>query len=245
MKHLLAASLVLSSLAACSADSDSREADVLISKICARQSECCPKRSTTECKQNMAIALDPLFEAEEISVDTAKLDACLAKVDGATCDQVAGHGGVLPVLGFCEQFWQGTQEIGESCGGENLLSAIYADDQCKSGECADKKCVAKAGLGETCGTVDCQDGLACDTSTHQCVTPHANGEACSSDSVCAEGSGCVRSGDSRTCQLLTIIQIGEECGPGKQCVLGESACRCPVGSEGCLYGVCGDRSRCD
>ncbi|MEQ8275407.1 MAG: hypothetical protein RMA76_37635 [Deltaproteobacteria bacterium] len=207
--------------------------------VCEREVECCPGNSSN-C-DILGSVLDARFTGPGIELDPTGYDACVAKIQNATCDEVVDFGGRLPFARFCDAdaTTRPTLDNGAACGG------LFADLACRSGRCGpDDTCIDLAGDGEDCGPGECAAGLKCSLGT--CRIPTAADEVCEQNSVCVDGYECFRMNpnEDARCHAITTIAVGETCGRGLECTLGPDECRCPRGQTGCGRGVCGSRSYC-
>lgn len=218
--------------------------DALIADVCAREQACCAgNESLAACQSRFATVFEPLATNAHIAVDLAGGEACRTLVAASTCAFVAAHGGIVPPLIVCEPFWTGTLANGAACGQGSLVAGVWGDQECASGSCNDDKCVALAGVDGPCSD-GCQAGLEC--LFGKCRPQLAAEANCEQEGLCVDGLECsaVTPGAPYTCAPPKVIAAGAECEPGTRCALGNETCTCPVGSEGCLWGVCGDSSRC-
>lgn len=211
---------------------------MLAAAACEQQVSCCtaPTETKDECVEKLRLVLDPLFSIDGIEFDQAKLDACVAKLEAADCEQAAAYGGHTPILGWCDPFFSGTLANGETCKipstgdfAKDLSNAMYADDRCASGYCTTDGCAELPGENESCSG-SCAEGLRC--SSEVCVRLLPQGEACDGVGVCAEGLKCIGESDARTCEVPAVAQIGEPCTNENVCILGDGACFCET-KDGC------------
>ncbi len=211
--------------------------DRLARIVCEREMECCPGNAS-DCRI-LGSLLDGRLTGPGIALDQAGYDACVAKMQNATCAEVAEYGGRLPVARYCGPMTRPTLANGETCRG------LFADLSCESGRCGpDDTCAPLAAENETCLPGECAAGLKCGVGT--CHVPTAANESCELTNVCVDGYECYRDdpNDDARCHPITIIEPGVMCGDGLECRLGPEECRCPRGSTGCSVGVCGSATYC-
>jgi len=223
---------------------DGPAARTLTAAVCEKQAACWPGDTETvsECETSLELVVGLLFTLEGIDVSESALDACVARYAAMDCETVAAYGGKPPVLTLCADVFTGTLPTGSACGGGDFASALMGDYQCASDVCKDGTCVALAGDGEACEIGGCTEGLTCFQGT--CTPALKLNDDCSANSLlCVAPLDCFSSDGGTTflCQQPTALSVGEECASGTSCEFG---CFCPVGSEGCAAGLCGNVSRC-
>lgn len=211
--------------------------DRLARIVCEREQACCPG-NTSDCRI-LGSVLDGRLTGPGIALDQVGYDACVAKLENASCDEVANYGGRLPVARFCGPMTTPTLADGEECRG------LFAELSCLSGRCGpNDRCAPLAAENETCSPGECAAGLKCSLGT--CRVPTGADEDCEHNSVCVDGYACFRSDPnaSARCHAITIIDPGAMCGDGLECSLGAEECRCPRDQTGCSVGVCGAATYC-
>jgi hypothetical protein len=155
---------------------------------------------------------------------------CLTELDVIEDDDsVFGCGG-------CKLFHGDTPE-GEPCTADETLSGV--GDECAQGlRCIGQRCSTpcnRAGAGESCLEMDCEDGLVCvyDNSggneVAACAVGAAEGESCA-DRFCGDGLVC---SEQQTC--LPLPTAGEPCVSG-QCDFVDSYCE--ESTDGMGPGTC-------
>jgi hypothetical protein len=233
--RLLGLMLALSALAACAESSSSAPAGaddflVTLAQHLCHAEERCGRAATFDygacLASNQARYEDGLLgfiisqvESGEITYHRAQATACLDAVDGLRCGQDDDAAEIA-----CESVFVGQGEDGDECLiDEQCAAGAYCDDfdQCPG------MCRARAALGESCDTVDCQSGLDCSPDI-VCTQLLASGARCSWDSArCQPGLRCLsESGeeigldsDMATCKPPVVrvpAKLGETCGPGTE-----------------------------
>jgi hypothetical protein len=102
------------------------------------------------------------------------------QIDGVSCNSSTGL--CAPLGG-----------PGASCNGRGL--------ECASRSCDGQQCRASVPAGQSCGTVACESGAYCDSSSSTCVASLPPGTACTSDAQCSENA-CT----GGACSALTPVQ---------------------------------------
>ena len=155
----------------------------------------------------------------ELTVDAAAVDACVAALAAAPCDDA------VSIDPACADFLalepQGSAAEGEACD-ENFACAPALYCRIQYGICS--ICVRPAELGEPCNAVRCAAGLHCDGATVSCAAPSPPG------APCVEAADC----DSGACAgsiCAAAVPRGDPCAPGDAC----------AGLLACIAGTCADR----
>lgn len=167
--------------------------------LCAKNFMCCGSselagKTMSECVTNDQSAIS--FLIAEINVSQAKgrvsydpnaSGTCIDSLKAMTCDQFKqGIGGNMSA---CMSFIMPKVALGGACG---------QPFECTTGNCegadpnadppVDGLCAAAptlAAIGASCATDTCVDDGYCDATTTTCMTRKGAGEACTSDSECA------------------------------------------------------------
>lgn len=112
------------------------------------------------------------------------IDLCVATIQAADCPALRVVNRLRAVPG-CERFADPLVATGQACAN---------DWECTSGDCADADhatpgvCLPRAAKGASCATVECVEGLLCDTTSKLCIEPQADGTGCSHDLECRSGT---------------------------------------------------------
>lgn len=129
---------------------------------------------------------NPLAELGESCVDTA----CVA---GAFCDETATCAALLAAAAPCtyaEQCDYGLSCLGGSCGVAPTTGQACPDGECAliGDRCTDGICATLGGVGDSCATVNCQNGLYCNQSgAPVCAEFPTVGQSCAALGFCQEG----------------------------------------------------------
>jgi hypothetical protein len=150
--------------------------------------------------------------AGRIAIDEKAADACLARVDSASC------GRFLSTLETCLKAFHGLVAAGGAC------DSIF---DCQAGDCESKRCTSTSlpaspptplgAAGAHCGNdPDCADGLIC---AGACVTPLQTGAECGNGGQCAAGLYCGdwnidRKTGRWSAQCAPWRDLGDACDPG-------------------------------
>ena len=181
---------------------------------------------------------------------------CGTCYEGTTCDTTNGkcYGGACGDITYGGTCWADGKAV-VYCGGEELVSqqceagcvqeGEYADCACKP-DCTGKVCGGD-GCGGSCGA-DCAEGLACDDSTGQCVTPGCGGK-CGGKGVggCWCDDYCFKNGDC-CADICTACVTGETDNFTEQCKACETGCtgkECGKDCFGKECGTCTGEAVCD
>jgi len=133
--------------------------------------------------------------------DGVKLEACLAHVRAATCEELGTTNHFSGIPG-CDAFVEARLGHGEAC---------TQDWECIEGWCegsvmgADGACRPLAKEGEACDPAKCEKDIRCDSATKMCARPRAEGE------VCLRGDQCA----SNNCPAAATAGADRKCAPAK------------------------------
>lgn len=153
------------------------------------------------CEDRIVFNCVEAFKAPGNTTKPSDVDACVAALPGATCDELLGNN--LPAV--CD-FPAGTKMNTEGCA---------EDFQCQSSNCVVPAnascgaCQAKSATGGACSEDgNCEKGLVCNNQV--CATPVMMGGACAADKPCLATLTCMNG----TCQ--PPLALGDACTPVMQ-----------------------------
>ena len=149
------------------------------------------------------------LDAGRVIMDPSKIDDCAAAFKTVYCDPQADP---APLAAACDGLWTGQVQEGgacvqnEECAGD---SACAAPDDCAG------TCSPTSGPDPTCGNETCN--LATEYCGQQgnmmrCLGRKMDGQACSGDVECLDGSGCRQTAMGGICTAFGSQQEGMPCG---------------------------------
>lgn len=207
--------------------------------------EDCVTRTEKQIEDGSFSKLQGEVDAGKVIYHADKAQACLDAVAARSCDQLLQRD--MPA---CDATVEGTVDTGGAC---TIDADCKGQAYCKSGATCPGKCAPLESAGGDCQSDEqCQDGLACDTTTKKCVKPAAKGQACKggTEPDCAPPLICLGNNDSKgqtgVCMdwhNVLVSKAGQSCDPlnFKWC---ENAVPCvvqSVGTGGTLVASCGQK----
>jgi hypothetical protein len=159
-------------------------------------------RSEDECRDDVRTfcerqvsAFDFSIKNKRVQFDAKVLNACLQAIE-APADSCVTLGAVTPWTEACMgSAWVGTVATGGAC---DFGHECTADNVCS----ASRLCTALPGDGKPCVESGCASGLFCDIGT--CHPLRAEGGMCASSVQCQQGLFCDTTG-ARTCTKLHAV----------------------------------------
>ena len=162
--------------------------------------DACKAAFPPQCRHDYGALIVPVVTAGVTSLDTTRLAACAAKLDGmkaggAQCTRPP----VIALSEDCVASFQGTIPPGQPCDAKTLGDIEYIP--CRAGQCIDGTCQAYLTVGSSCdparsnmrgGGCNYPDGEACTgtASTAQCKKRGAPGDACLPGAFSCESMAC-------------------------------------------------------
>lgn len=156
-----------------------------------------------------SVALDQAEAEGRLRFNSSAADACVAKIQNATCEEFRNNDDTTECDGAVEPLVKS--------GGKCASDAECIDGVCEGGSLfgeANGTCAPLPGEGDPCD-FDCAQGLTCQikfsggTSSSICVRPSGPNQDCSEHNLCVAGHTCQTNASESVCVALPTQ--GEDC----------------------------------
>jgi hypothetical protein len=187
--------------------------DEFANEICASLVACDQVPDIASCKESLGIDLSQLIadvEAGLVEYDGAQARECLNDFNITDCNLFEG----IEESDACDATFSGSVAAGGSCFSDEVCAGDAECDGNDGESCTAGVCVAAeqlASVGQSCATVDCEDGLDCNDAD-VCEARPTIGDACESIFECADGI-CDLGPDNTPGTCVVLPTTGETCDP--------------------------------